>query len=185
MGESEILSGTSLQSYTTHFLDLFAKFHTLILITGWRRLIGSPKLQIILHKRATKYRSLLRKMTYKDNGSYESSPPCTHTHSQHTHTLNTHTLSTHTHSQHTHILICQLHTHHILSWYLVNLAASWFSRMLTFFHLLATGAWGSAVYSLFWWDRLYSQAAWVGRWVVWGGGSDCEPDSYGDGRCGR
>jgi len=44
--------------------------------TGWRRLIGSPKLQIIFHKKATKYRSLLRKMTYKDKGSYESSPPC-------------------------------------------------------------------------------------------------------------
>jgi len=44
--------------------------------TGWRRLIGSPKLQIILHKRATKYRALLRKITYKDKGSYESSPPC-------------------------------------------------------------------------------------------------------------
>ena len=44
--------------------------------TGWRRLIGSPKLQIIFHKRATKYRSLLRKMTYKDKGSYDSSPPC-------------------------------------------------------------------------------------------------------------
>jgi len=43
--------------------------------TGWRRLIGSPKLQIIFHKRATKYRSLLREMTYKDKGSYESSPP--------------------------------------------------------------------------------------------------------------
>jgi len=46
-------------------------------ITGWRRLIGSPKLQIIFHKRATKYRSLLRKMTYKDKRSYESSPTCT------------------------------------------------------------------------------------------------------------
>jgi len=45
--------------------------------TGWRRLIGSPKLQIISHKRATKYRSLLQKMTYEDKGSYESSPPCT------------------------------------------------------------------------------------------------------------
>ena len=44
--------------------------------TGWRRLIGSPKLQIISHKRATKYRSLLRKMTYKDKGSYESLPSC-------------------------------------------------------------------------------------------------------------
>jgi len=40
------------------------------------RLIGSPKLQIIFHKRATKYRALLRKMIYKDKGSYESSPPC-------------------------------------------------------------------------------------------------------------
>ena len=46
--------------------------------TGWQRLIGSPKLQIIFHKRATKYRSLLRKMTCKDKGSYESSPPCIH-----------------------------------------------------------------------------------------------------------
>jgi len=45
--------------------------------TGWRRLIGSPQLHIIFHKRATKYRSLLRKMTYKDKGSYESSPPHT------------------------------------------------------------------------------------------------------------
>jgi len=45
--------------------------------TGWRRLIGSPKLQILFHKTATKYRSLLQKMTYKDKGSYESSPPCT------------------------------------------------------------------------------------------------------------
>ena len=47
--------------------------------TGWRRLIGSPELQIIFHKRATKYRSLLQEMTYKDKGSYESSPPCTNT----------------------------------------------------------------------------------------------------------
>ena len=45
--------------------------------TGWRRLIGSPKLQIIFHKRATKYTLILRKMTYKDKGSYESSAPCT------------------------------------------------------------------------------------------------------------
>ena len=50
-----------------------------MLHTGWRRLIGSPKLQIIFHKRATKYRALLRKMNYKDKGSYESSPPCTQT----------------------------------------------------------------------------------------------------------
>jgi len=44
--------------------------------TGCRRLTGSPKLQIIFHKRATKYRSILKKMTYKDKGSYQSSPPC-------------------------------------------------------------------------------------------------------------
>ena len=44
--------------------------------TGWRRLTGSPKLQIIFHKRATTYRALLLKMTNKDEGSYESSPPC-------------------------------------------------------------------------------------------------------------
>jgi len=44
--------------------------------TGWRRLIGSPKLQIIFHKRATKYSSLWWKMTNKEKGSYESSPPC-------------------------------------------------------------------------------------------------------------
>ena len=35
------------------------------------RLIGSPKLQVMFHKRATKYRSLLWKMTYKDE-SYDS-----------------------------------------------------------------------------------------------------------------
>ena len=39
--------------------------------TGWRR-----TLQIIFDKRATKYRLLLWKMTYKDKGSYESSTPC-------------------------------------------------------------------------------------------------------------
>ena len=52
-------------------------FYVGVIGTGWRRLIGSPKLQIIFHKKATKYRSLLQKMTYKDKGSYESSPPCT------------------------------------------------------------------------------------------------------------
>jgi len=48
-----------------------------MLNTGWRRLIGSPKLQIIFHKTATKYRSLLQKMTCKDQASYGSLPPCT------------------------------------------------------------------------------------------------------------
>ena len=56
--------------------------------TGWRRLIGSPKLQIIFLKRATKYRALLLKMTYKDKGSYGSSPPCIslHLHIRYAHT---------------------------------------------------------------------------------------------------
>jgi len=44
--------------------------------TGWRRLIGCLKLQVISHKRATDYGALLRKMTYKDKASYVSSPPC-------------------------------------------------------------------------------------------------------------
>jgi len=52
-------------------------FPQFAVITGWRGLIGSPKLQIVFHKRATKYRSLWQKMTYKDKGSYESSPPFT------------------------------------------------------------------------------------------------------------
>ena len=46
----------------------------------WPRLMGSPKLQIIFHKRATKYRSLLQKMTYKEKGSYETWPLCMHKH---------------------------------------------------------------------------------------------------------
>ena len=50
--------------------------YSLSLDTGWPRLIGSPKLQIIFHNRATKYRALLLKMTCKDKGSYEFSPPC-------------------------------------------------------------------------------------------------------------
>ena len=53
------------------------KHRDAVYLTGWRRLIGSSKLQIIFHKRFVKYKSLLRKMTYKDQGSYESSPPCT------------------------------------------------------------------------------------------------------------
>jgi len=45
--------------------------------TGWRRPTGCLKLQVILRKRATDYRAVLQKMTYKDKASYESSPPCT------------------------------------------------------------------------------------------------------------
>jgi len=45
--------------------------------TGWRRLIGCLKLQVIFRERATNYRAFLRKITCKDKASYGSSPPCT------------------------------------------------------------------------------------------------------------
>ena len=45
--------------------------------TGWRRSIGCLKLQVIFRKRATNYRSLLRKMIYEDKAPYASTPPCT------------------------------------------------------------------------------------------------------------
>ena len=44
--------------------------------TGWRRTIGCLALQVAFRKRATNYRALLRKMTYKDKASYGSAPPC-------------------------------------------------------------------------------------------------------------
>jgi len=46
-------------------------------VTGWRRLLGCLKLQVISRKRATNYRALFRKMTYEDKASYDSTPPCT------------------------------------------------------------------------------------------------------------
>ena len=61
-------------SHTHRYQMMYTNvFNTNILCTGWRRLIGSPTLQIIFHKRATKYRSLLREMSDEDKGSYESS----------------------------------------------------------------------------------------------------------------
>jgi len=48
----------------------------MILSTGWRRPIGYLRLQVIFHKRATNYRALLHKMTYKHKASCGSSPPC-------------------------------------------------------------------------------------------------------------
>ena len=38
--------------------------------TGWRRPIGCLKLQVMFRKRATNYRALLQKMTFKDKASY-------------------------------------------------------------------------------------------------------------------
>ena len=43
--------------------------------TGWRRLIGCLKLQVIFRKRATNYGALLRKMTYQDKTSYGAQHP--------------------------------------------------------------------------------------------------------------
>jgi len=40
------------------------------------RVAGCLKLQVIFRKRATDYKVLLRKMTYKDKASYNSTPPC-------------------------------------------------------------------------------------------------------------
>ena len=40
--------------------------------TGWRRPTGFLKLQVIFRKRATDYRALWRKMTYKDKASCRS-----------------------------------------------------------------------------------------------------------------
>jgi len=45
--------------------------------TGWRRLIGCLKLQLIFRKRAINYRALVQKMICKDKASYGSSSPCT------------------------------------------------------------------------------------------------------------
>jgi len=67
-----------LMCHVTHMNEAWRTWRLHLAHTDWRRLIGCPKLQIIVHKRATKYTSLLRKMTYKDKGSYESSPPCMH-----------------------------------------------------------------------------------------------------------
>ena len=44
--------------------------------TGWRRLLGCLKLQVIFRKRATNYRALLRKMTCEDKASCASMPLC-------------------------------------------------------------------------------------------------------------
>ena len=44
--------------------------------TGWRKLTGRLKSREISRKRATNYRALVRKMTYKDKASYDSTPLC-------------------------------------------------------------------------------------------------------------
>ena len=44
--------------------------------TRWLRTKGCLKSQVIFRKRATNHSALLRKMTYKDEATYASSPPC-------------------------------------------------------------------------------------------------------------
>jgi len=46
--------------------------------TGWRRLIGCLKFQVIFRKKATIYRALLRKMTYEDKASMTLRHPVAH-----------------------------------------------------------------------------------------------------------
>jgi len=46
-------------------------------IAGWRRLIGCLKLQVNFRKTSTNYRVFMRKMTYEDEASYDSTPLCT------------------------------------------------------------------------------------------------------------
>ena len=50
-----------------------------------RRVIGCLKVQVMYRKRATNYGALLWKMTYRDEASYDSTPPCTTTCQSHIH----------------------------------------------------------------------------------------------------
>ena len=71
--------GSSYEEGVLHMKRGFFIWRTPWCRSGWYRVAKTHrifKLQIIFHKRATNYRSLLRKMTYKDKGSYESSLPC-------------------------------------------------------------------------------------------------------------
>ena len=43
---------------------------------GWPRLIACLELHVVFCNRATNYRALLRKMTYEDKASVDSTPPC-------------------------------------------------------------------------------------------------------------
>ena len=44
--------------------------------TGWSRLVGCPKLQVIFRKRATNYKALLRKIACEDKGFYDATTLC-------------------------------------------------------------------------------------------------------------
>jgi len=108
-------------SWICNIIHICTNVHRLTECTGWRRLIGCLKLQVISPKRATNYRALLRKMTYQDKASYFSTRPCTlsvdleYTRDTAIH-CNTHT-ATHT-LQHTR---CNTHT--------ATLCGSWIHSM--------------------------------------------------------
>jgi len=67
---------TNQNLYKFVFTNLYRrKSFVLSRATGWRRLIGCLKLQVIFRTRATNYWALLWNMTFKDTASYESGHP--------------------------------------------------------------------------------------------------------------
>jgi len=46
--------------------------------TGWRRCVGCLKGLVSFRKRATNFKALVLKMTYKDKAPYDATPPCMH-----------------------------------------------------------------------------------------------------------
>jgi len=55
---------------------IYIRSHLMCLATGWRRLTGCLKLQVIFRKRATYSRALFLKMAYEDKSSYDSASLC-------------------------------------------------------------------------------------------------------------
>ena len=75
-----LLIDSFIYSFTYSFIHIFIYSFIRDLIrafeTGWPRPIGCLELEVIFRKTATKYRALLRKMTYEDKASYASTQPC-------------------------------------------------------------------------------------------------------------
>jgi len=66
-------------NYCLAIIFIHYKYGKYILLqdgTGWRRPTRCHKLRVIFRKRASNHRALLQKMTYKDEASCGSSPPC-------------------------------------------------------------------------------------------------------------
>jgi len=64
--------------HTHLYIHLSLYLPTHVYVYRWRRLIGCLQSQVIFRTRANNYWALLRKMTYKDKASYDSTPPCTY-----------------------------------------------------------------------------------------------------------